>query len=55
MKFVSQSGLRDILAKINLRYGELVSVLPVSAKDYQVRNTPFWVNIRQEVVSIDAI
>jgi predicted nucleotidyltransferase len=47
--------LRDILAKINLRYGELVSLLPVSVKDYQVRNTPFWVSIRQEVVSIDAI
>ena len=47
--------LRDILARINLRYGELISILPVSEKDYQVGNTPFWVNIRQEGVSIDAI
>lgn len=47
--------LRDILAEINLRYQELVSVLPVSEKDYQQRTTPFWVNVRKEGVSIDAI
>ena len=47
--------LRDVLARINLRYGELITVLPVSEKHYQVGNTPFWVNIRKEGVSIDAI
>ena len=47
--------LRDVLARINLRYGELISILPVSEEDYEVGNTPFWVNIRQEGVSIDAI
>ena len=47
--------LRDILSKINLRYQELIAVLPVSEKDYQNRSTPLWMNIRQEGASIDAI
>jgi predicted nucleotidyltransferase len=47
--------LGDILAEINLRYQELVSVLPVSEEDFQQRATPFWVNIRKEGVPIDAL
>lgn len=47
--------LRDILAEINLRYQELISVLPVSEKDYQGRMTPFWVHIRREGVPVDTI
>jgi predicted nucleotidyltransferase len=47
--------LRDILAEINLRYQELVSVMPVSEKDYSAHTTPFWVNIRQEGIPVDAI
>ena len=47
--------LRDVLAEINLRYQELVSVLPVSEKDYQNKASPFWANIRREGVPIDAI
>jgi predicted nucleotidyltransferase len=47
--------LRDILAGINLRYQELISVIPVSKKDYEQRTTPFWVNVRNEGVPIDGI
>jgi len=47
--------LRDILAEINLRYQELISVVPVSEKDYKQRTTPFWVNVRKEGVPIDGI
>jgi predicted nucleotidyltransferase len=47
--------LRDILADINLRYQELISVVPVSEKDYRQSTSPFWVNVRKEGVPIDGI
>jgi predicted nucleotidyltransferase len=47
--------LRDILAEINLRYQELISVIPVSEKDYKQRTSPFWVNVRKEGIPIDGI
>jgi predicted nucleotidyltransferase len=47
--------LSDVLASINLEYQELISVLPVSEKEYRRRATPLWVNIQQEGVPIDAI
>jgi len=43
-----------LLAELNLRYGLLVSVLPVSEHDYRERQSPFWRNVRQEGVAIHA-
>ncbi|OHB64377.1 MAG: DNA polymerase subunit beta [Planctomycetes bacterium RBG_13_62_9] len=38
----------DILTDINLEYGELLSVYPVSEEDYLGRNSPLLINIRRE-------
>ncbi len=38
----------DIITDINLDYGVLLSVYPVSEKDYVNRNSPLLINIRRE-------
>jgi len=43
-----------LLAELNLRYGLLISVLPVSEHDYREGKGPFLRNVRQEGVAIDA-
>ena len=47
--------LRDVLASINLDYQELISVFPISEKEYRQRADPLWANIQQEGVPIEAI
>lgn len=42
-----------LLAELNLRYGMLLSVLPVSRDEYQEGEGPFWRNVRREGVPID--
>jgi predicted nucleotidyltransferase len=44
-----------ILSDLNLRYGVLISILPVSLADYWSQTSPFWLNVRREGVSLDAI
>jgi uncharacterized protein len=44
--------LVSLLADLNLRYGVLFSVLPVSADAYQQAQGPFWRNLRREGVPI---
>jgi predicted nucleotidyltransferase len=40
----------DIITDLNLEYGVLLSIYPVSEKDYLHRNSPLLINIRQEGV-----
>ncbi|MCL6446941.1 MAG: nucleotidyltransferase domain-containing protein [Armatimonadetes bacterium] len=38
----------DIITAINLKYGALVSVFPVSSKDYATVKSPLLINARRE-------
>jgi predicted nucleotidyltransferase len=40
----------DIITDINLKYGVLVSVYPVSEEDYYTLNSPLLINVRREGV-----
>lgn len=40
----------DIITDINLKYGELISVYPVSEHDYSTINSPLLINVRREGV-----
>lgn len=40
----------DIITEINLKYGMLISVYPVSEKDYTNVNSPLLINVRREGV-----
>ncbi|MHC4865862.1 MAG: nucleotidyltransferase domain-containing protein [Planctomycetota bacterium] len=40
----------DIITEINLKYGTLISVYPVSEKDYNSVNSPWLLNIRRDGV-----
>ncbi len=42
--------LGSVLADLNLRFGVLISVLPISAADYGKAVGPFWQNVRREGV-----
>jgi predicted nucleotidyltransferase len=41
----------DILADFNLRYGVLLSVLPVDEKTLKTSQGPFWRNVRREGIA----
>ena len=49
------SQLRSILSALNLRYQILISLLPVSAHQYQTSSATFWTNVRHEAMPIDRI
>ncbi len=38
----------DIITDINLKFGVLISVYPVSQKDYKTINSPLILNLRKE-------
>lgn len=38
----------DVITDINLDYGVLLSVYPVSMQDYANRNSPLLINVRKE-------
>jgi len=40
----------DIITEINLEHGVLISVYPVSEKDYSTINSPLLINVRREGV-----
>ena len=40
----------DIITEINLKYGALISVYPVSEEDYEKVNSPLLINVRREGV-----
>ena len=40
--------LMDVITDINLKYGVLVSVVPVSAEEYARVNSPLLLNVRRE-------
>jgi len=42
--------LIDIITNINLKYGVLLSVYPVSEKNYNSLNSPLLLNVRKEGV-----
>jgi predicted nucleotidyltransferase len=44
--------LIDIITDINLKYDVLLSVYPVSEKDYTSLNSPLLLNIRKEGVAV---
>ncbi|MFA5292935.1 MAG: nucleotidyltransferase domain-containing protein [Sedimentisphaerales bacterium] len=41
----------DIVTEINLKYGVLISIYPVSEKDYASVNSPLLLNLRREGVA----
>ena len=41
----------DIITEINLKYGVLISIYPVSEKDYASVNSPLLLNLRKEGVA----
>ena len=41
----------DIITDINLKYGVLLSVCPVSEEDYNTINSPLLLNVRKEGVA----
>jgi len=43
-------ALIDIITEINLKHGALISVYPVSEKDYASVNSPLLLNVRREGV-----
>jgi predicted nucleotidyltransferase len=47
--------LRAILSALNLRYQILISLLPVSAHQYNSSPTAFWKNVRREAVPLERI
>jgi len=40
----------DIITELNLKYGVLISVYPISAEDYFTVNSPLLMNVRKEGV-----
>ncbi len=42
----------DIITEINLKYNTLISVYPISEKDYIKINSPLLMNIRKEGISV---
>ena len=38
----------DIITEINLKYGALISIYPVSEEDYSTVNSPLLMNVRRE-------
>jgi len=44
--------LIDIITDINLKYGVLLSVYPVSEQNYNSLNSPLLLNIRKEGVTV---
>jgi len=42
----------DIITDINLKYGELLSVYPVSEEDYTTTNSPLLINVRREGIPV---
>jgi predicted nucleotidyltransferase len=41
----------DAITETNLKYNTLISVVPVSEKDYSSLNSPFLINVRREGIS----
>lgn len=40
----------DVITDINLKHGVLISVYPISEKDYLTLNSPLLINVRREGV-----
>ncbi|MCJ7578303.1 MAG: nucleotidyltransferase domain-containing protein [candidate division Zixibacteria bacterium] len=38
----------DIITEINLKYGVLLSIFPVSGEEYSTVNSPLLINVRKE-------
>ncbi|TAM45057.1 MAG: nucleotidyltransferase domain-containing protein [Gammaproteobacteria bacterium] len=43
--------IADILADFNLRYGVLLSILPVAENTLKTAEGPFWRNVRREGIA----
>lgn len=41
-----------IKTELNLKYDELISVIPISETDYHQRNTPLLENVRREGIAL---
>ena len=44
--------LIDLITEINLAYGVLISVYPISERDYATVNSPLLLNLRREGVPV---
>jgi predicted nucleotidyltransferase len=47
--------LQAVLSALNLRYQILITVLPVSERQYQTSNAAFWQNVRREALPLEQI
>lgn len=44
--------IEEITSRLSLEYDAVISVFPISERDYQERQTPFLLNIRREGVLV---
>lgn len=42
----------DVITEINLRYGVLISLYPVSGENYLTINSPLLMNVRSEGIPV---
>jgi predicted nucleotidyltransferase len=45
----------ELLADLNLRYQVLISVLPISERDYHDSEGAFWKNVRHEGIPVESL
>ena len=43
--------MMDVITDLNLAYSTLISVYPVSTKDFHSRNSPLLINLRKEGIA----
>ena len=41
----------EIITEVNLKFGVLITVYPISERDYSTVNSPFLINVRREGIS----
>ncbi|HAX62433.1 MAG TPA: nucleotidyltransferase domain-containing protein [Elusimicrobia bacterium] len=42
----------NVITEVNLKYGVLISVYPVSEKEYSITKSPILMNVRKEGISV---
>ncbi len=47
--------MMELLYALDLKYDELISVVPVSAEDYESKQSPLLMNVRNEGILIEQV
>ncbi len=42
----------DVITDINLKYNVLISVYPISKEEYESINSPLFLNVKREGISV---